>query len=142
MFDTLMKPGSFRVDYFKDRPAGTTEALGLYACGEIAPQAGYSLSARRNLLAGLMVIQRNFGISNLVAVYLDVHSARQPSRPAFEQLKRDLRAGLFKRAFVYSACTLQDRQEMLEDLGRLAVEISGFELIPYQDGLSKARLLA
>ena len=74
MFETLMKSGSYRVDYFKDQAAGTPQALGFYACGDIPSQAPFSQTARHNLLAGLIVIQHHFGISNLVAIYLDVHA--------------------------------------------------------------------
>ena len=103
MFETLMKSGSYRVDYFKDQAAGTPQALGFYACGTIPSQAPFSQSARHNLLAGLIVIQHHFGISNLVAIYLDVYATDpqppQVVRPAYEQMIRDLRSGLFKRAF-------------------------------------------
>ena len=140
MFATLMNPGSYRVDYFKDQAAGTAQALGFYACGDIPSQAVYSRSARYNLLAGLIVVQHHFGISNLVAIYLDVHSPRQPFRPAHEQLKRDLRAGLFKRVFVFSACTHIDGQDNLEDLCRFYAEIDRFELVTFIDGACKTLL--
>ena len=140
MFATLMKSGSYRVDYFKDQAAGTPQALGFYACGEIPSQAAFNQSARHNLLAGLIVIQHHFGISNLVAVYLDVHSPQQSVRPAYEQMKRDLHAGLFKRAFVFSTCTLMGGQDMLEDLCRLYGEIDGFELITFENGVCKTLL--
>jgi hypothetical protein len=137
MFATLMKSGSYRVDYFKDQVAGTPQALGFYACGEIPAEAAYGLTARHNLLAGLIVIQHHFGISNLVAVYVDVHAPRRPARPAYEQMKHDLRAGLFKRAFVFSACTLMDGLDILKDLSRLYSEIDGFELITFENGACK-----
>jgi len=135
MFETLMKPGSYRVDYFKDQVAGTKQALGFYACGEIPSQTAYSRTARHNLLAGLIVIQHHFGISNLVAIYLDVHSANHATRPAFDQMKRDLCAGLFKRAFVFNACTLLDGQDILKDLAGFYGEIDGFELITFKNGV-------
>jgi len=137
MFATLMKSGSYRVDYFKDQVAGTPQALGFYACGEIPSEAAYSQTARHNLLAGLIVIQHHFGVSNLVAVYLDVHAPQQPARPACEQMKHDLRVGLFKRAFVFSACTLMDGLDILKDLSRLYREIDGFELITFENGACK-----
>jgi len=137
MFATLMKSGSYRVDYFKDQAAGTSQALGFYACGEIPSQAAYSQTARYNLLTGLIVIQHQFGISNLVAVYLDVHSPQQPARPAYEQMKHDLCAGLFKRAFVFSACTLRDGLDIFKDLARLYAVIDGFELITFEKGACK-----
>jgi hypothetical protein len=140
MFETLMKSGSYRVDYFKDQAAGTPRALGFYACGDIPSQAPFSQSARHNLLAGLIVIQHHFGISNLVAIYLDVHAPQQAIRPAYEQMKRDLRAGLFKRAFVFSTCRLKNGQDMLEDLCQFYAEIDGFELITFENGACKTLL--
>jgi hypothetical protein len=144
MFETLMKSGSYRVDYFKDQAAGTPQALGFYACGDIPSQAPFSQSARHNLLAGLIVIQHHFGISNLVAIYLDVHASRphlqQAIRPAYEQMKGDLRTGLFKRAFVFSACPLKNGQDILEDLCQFYAEIDGFELITFEKGAVKTLL--
>jgi hypothetical protein len=142
MFETLMKSGSYRVDYFKDQVAGSPQALGFYACGEIPSQAPFSQTARHNLLAGLIVIQHHFGISNLVAIYLDVHAPypQQAIRPAYEQMKRDLRAGLFKRTFVFSTCRLRNGQDMLEDLCQFYDEIEGFELITFMNGACKTLL--
>jgi len=142
MFATLMKSGSYRVDYFKDQAAGSPQALGFYACGDIPSQAPFSQSARHNLLAGLIVIQHHFGISNLVAIYLDVHppDPQQAIRPAYEQMKRDLREGLFKRAFVFSTCRLKNGQDMLEDLCQFYAEIDGFELITFVNGAPKTLL--
>jgi hypothetical protein len=140
MFETLMKSGSYRVDYFKDQVVGTAQALGFYACGGIPAQAAFSLSARHNLLAGLIVIQHHFGISKLVAVYLDVHAPHQQARPAYEQMKRDLQAGLFRRAFVFSACTHMPGQDILDDLCRFYAEIEGFELITFENGACKTLL--
>jgi len=137
MFGTLMKSGSYRVDYFKDQAAGTPQALGFYACGEIPSRAAYSHSARHNLLAGLIVVQHHFGISNLVAVYLDVHAPLQQAHPAYEQMKSDLRAGLFKRAFVFNDCQEVGGQDLLEDLFGMHAEIDGFELITFVGGICK-----
>ena len=140
MFETLMKSGSYRVDYFKDQVAGTPQALGFYASGEIPSQAAYCQTARHNLLAGLIVIQHHFAISNLVAVYLDVHAPQQTVHPAYERMKHDLRAGLFKRAFVLGACTMMDDLDILKDLSRLYGEIDGFELITFENGACKTLL--
>jgi hypothetical protein len=142
MFETLMKSGSYRVDYFKDQAVGSPQALGFYACGDIPSQATFSQTARHNLLAGFIVIQHHFSISNLVAIYLDVHASQpqQAIRPAYEQMKRDLRAGLFKRAFVFSTCRLNNGQDMLEDLCQFCAEIDGFELITFANGAPKKLL--
>lgn len=140
MFAILMKSGSYRVDYFKDQAAGTPQALGFYACGDIPSQAPFSQTARHNLLAGLIVIQHHFGISNLVAIYLDVHDPQQAIRPAYEQMKRDVRAGLFKRVFVFNNCKLKNGPDMLDDLCQFYAEIEGYELITFENGDCKTLL--
>jgi len=134
MFETLMKPGSSRVDYFNEQAVGTESAFGFYVCGELEPQAAFSLSGRRNLLGGLSVIQQDLRPQNLVAIYLDVNSSDCSARLAYHQMKHDLRAGLFRQVFVFRSCMLVRGKEMLADLCQLSDEIGGFELITYDGG--------
>jgi hypothetical protein len=134
MFETLMKPGSCRTDYFNEQAVGTETAFGFYVCGELEPQAAFSLSGRRSLLGGLSIIQQELGPQNLVAIYLDVSSPECNARPAYHQMKRDLRAGMFRRVFVFRSCILARGKGMLADLCQLSDEIGGFELITYDGG--------
>jgi len=134
MFETLMKPGNYRVDYFNEQALRTDSAFGFYVCGELEPQAAFSLSGRRNLLAGLSVIQQELGPQNLVAIYVDVNPPEDCSRLAYQQMKRDLRAGLFRRVFIFHSCMLVRGKGLLDDLSLLAREIEGFELITYAGG--------
>jgi hypothetical protein len=134
MFETLMKPGSYRVDYFNEKVARTGAAFGFYVCGEVEPQAVLSQSVRRNLLAGLSVIQQELGPQNLVAIYLDVNEPGSNYLLAYQQLIHDLHAGLFRRLFIFRSCMLMRVKDMLSDLAQLAYEIDGFELITYDSG--------
>jgi hypothetical protein len=141
MFETLMKPGSYRVDYFNEQAVGTDTAFGFYVCGELEPQAVFSLTARRNLLAGLSIIQQELGPTNLVGIYVDVSTPECSARLAYHQMKNDLRAGKFRRVFVFRSCMLVRGQGMLADLNQLAHEIEGFELITYAGGACRVQPL-
>ncbi len=141
MFETLMKSGSYRVDYFKDQAAGTPQALGFYACGDYSiPGAlqpiGQAQPAGRvdHHSASLWHLQPGGNLPGRPCV------RSRLIRPAYEQMKRDLRSGLFKRAFVFSTCRLQNGQDMLEDLCKLYGEIDGFELITFENGACKTLL--
>jgi hypothetical protein len=141
MFETLMKPGSYRIDYFNEQAVGTETALGFYVCGELETQAAFSLSGRRSLLGGLSVIQQELGPQKLVAIYLDVSSPDCNARLAYHQMKRDLHAGMFRRVFVFRSCMLVRGKEMLADICQLSDEIGGFELITYDGGACRRHSL-
>ena len=141
MFGTLMKPGSYRVDYFNKQAVGKEITFGFFGCGELEPQAAFSLSARRNLLAGLAVIQQELGPQNLVAIYLDVSSPECNVRKAYHQVKRDLRGGMFRRVFVFRSCMLVRGKGILADLCQLSDKIGGFELITYDAGTCRRHSL-
>jgi hypothetical protein len=141
MFETLMNPGSYRVDYFNEQAVRTDTAFGFYVCGELEPQAVFSQSGRRNLLSGLSIIRQELGPQNLVAIYLDVHTPEFNSRPAYHQMKGDLRAGMFRKVFIFRSCILVRGKGMLADLSQLASEIEGFELIIYEGGACRRQPL-
>jgi hypothetical protein len=129
------------VDYFNEQAVGTETAFGFYVCGELVPQAAFSLSGRRNLLAGFSVIQKELGPQNLVAIYLDVSSPECNAHLAYHQMKRDLRVGMFRRVFIFRSCMLVRGKEMLADLCQLSDEIGGFELITYDGGTCRRHSL-
>ena len=141
MFETLMKPGSYRVDYFNDQAVRTDSAFGFYVCGELEPHAVFSQSGRRNLLAGLSIIQQELGPQNLVGIYLDVSATECTTRLAYHQMKLDLQAGMFRRVFIFRSCMLVCGKGLLADLSQLAHEIAGFELLTYENGACRRQPL-
>jgi hypothetical protein len=141
MFEILMKPGSHRVDYLNMNVVGKPAAFAFYVCGEISPNAIYSASAKRALLAGLSVIQATLGPENLVAVYLDVNSLVNLARPAYNRMKEDLRAGMFRRLFVLPSQDVMGESKTANDLGRLYQEVGGFDLLTFDQGAFKPVML-
>jgi hypothetical protein len=135
MFETLMRPGSYRVDYLNEAVVGKPSALGFYVCGELPPEAPYSLAARSHLLSGLVLIHQHLGPENLAAVYLDVHTPPSMDRPAFAQLKRDVRTGMFRKIFVSSDCITHHKERLIEELMQLSFEVGDLKLITHQDGV-------
>ena len=129
MFETLMKSGAYRVDYLNQAASGQPDAGGFYVRGSLAGPFRYSVPAKRHLLGGLDFIRRMVGMNNLVAVYMDVDAANNLARPAYQQLKRDLRAGLFQRIFVYDSRDLIDDPASFEDVLELYLELGGFSLM-------------
>lgn len=142
MFEAFRKPGSHRVDYLNQDTMGTEGAFAFYVCGDVPKNAPYSQVAKRSLLAGLSLIQDTLGPENLVAVYLDVFSADHLSRPAYKQLKDDMRSGMFRRVFVLRASDLVGERHTAEDLKRLYHEVGGFDLLTYNDGAFKPVMLS
>lgn len=141
MFDTLMRYGSHRVDYLNAHSRGKPAAFAFYVCGELPHNAAYSASAKRSLYAGLSLIQQTLGPENLVAVYLDVNSCRNVNRPAYVQMKTDMRSGLFRRVFVLQAEDLVGEVEAAHDLAVLYREVGGFDLLTYERGAFKPVLM-
>lgn len=128
MFETFMKNGSFRVDYLNEPARGSPEALAMYVCGDLPNDESYSRSAKHQLLAGLDRVSRFFGRQNLVAVYMDICAGESTNRPAYEQLKKDLADGFFRRVFLYCGFKLFENQPLREDLAVFCQQIGGFEI--------------
>ncbi len=141
MYETLMKLGSYRVDYLNVNARGTAGAFAFIVCGEPPGDPGHSASAKRILYTGLSLIQQTLGPNNLVAVYLDVDAIDNPQRPAFNQMKRDLRAGMFRRVFDLRATDLMANTRLARELERLYREVGGFDLLTFEGGAFKPVLL-
>ncbi len=141
MLEALMRSGSYRVDYLNVSARGKPEAFAFYVCGDLPHNAAYSATAKRSLYAGLSLIQQALGPENLVAIYLDVNSVKNITRPAYVQMKQDLRAGMFRRIFILQGNGLSAERESAADLDALYREVGGFDLLTYEQGAFKPVLL-
>lgn len=103
MLDIMMHSGGYRIDYLNLDAAGSTQAFGFYVCGELEGDQPYSSQARHHFLAGMHWITCTRNLDNLVAVYLDICSGTDQVRPGWQQLAKDLSAGLFKRVMICSS---------------------------------------
>ncbi len=140
MFETLMRSGAYRVDYLNRAAIGAPAAFGFYVRGELPAQTRYSITAKHHLFAGLDVIKRLLGMGNLVAIYVDIDDGSNLKRPAYLQLKQDLRKGLFRRVFVYDANDLLGAPAAFEDLWMLHEELSDFGLLAYDALLQRVQV--
>jgi hypothetical protein len=140
MFDVLTHMGGYRVDYLNKQAAGSPQALGFYVRGELDENQPYARDAKRRLYAGMLVIQQELGANNLVSVYLDVDRPDNLQRPAYQQMKRDLRDGLFRRVFAFDLQDLAGAQNAVHDLYRLYEELQGFDLLTYETGAFRPAL--
>jgi hypothetical protein len=118
------------VDYFHPRAVSNRYGFGFYLRADAPIAAPYSHNAKRHLYTGLMAIEELLGMENLFAVYLDVG---QPvgSRPAYDHLKQDLRARLFRSIFVVDRRDLFFTPEETRELACLNQEVGGLELISF-----------
>ena len=139
MFEALMKMGGYRVDYLNRKAAGSPQALGFYVRGQLVDGQPYSRDAKRRLYAGLAVIQQELGPENLVSVYMDVNFPDNLARPAYVQLKEDVRQGLFRRVFTFDVNDLAGAPNAVQDLCNFYQEIGGFELLGLEEGSSPGR---
>ncbi len=138
MIETLMVQGGHRIDYLSEDAAGKPEAFGFYVRGDLEDREPYSQEAKHHLYAGLDAIQKQLGRENLVAVYVDINSAEAQNRPAYEQMKRDILAGKFRRIFTFTASDLLGDRATLKDLLELYDELEGFEWITCDEGPNQA----
>jgi hypothetical protein len=132
MFETLRKPGSFRIDYLNSNARGLHDAFAFYVRGELVDDAPYSLAAKHHLCAGLSVIRKNMNCDRLVAIYVDINPAYNLYRPAYVQMKHDLRAGYFRRIFTFQSGDLLGDWSAEKDLKKLYQDINGFDVLSYQ----------
>ncbi len=137
MIETLMIQGGHRIDYLNEDAAGNPEAFGFYVRGGLDDREPYSHEAKHRLYAGLNVIQRQLGFENLVAIYVDINSAELQNRPAYQQMKRDMLAGKFRRVVTFSHSDLLGSSATLKDLLDLYEELQGFEWISCEGGRAR-----
>jgi hypothetical protein len=92
MFETFRKQGSFRIDYLNNAARGSPQAFAFYVRGELKMIRPTAPSAKHHLCAGLNIIRKNMNCDHLVAIYVDINQASTSYRPAYVQMKRDMRA--------------------------------------------------
>ncbi len=139
MFNTLLKFGSHRVDYF-DQTGSNPQAFAFYVRGGMAVDERYSHEAKHQLYGGLAVIRAKLGLQNLAAVYIDIDELTNIQRPAWQQLKQDLFAGMFSRVFVFDSSALFGNMAAEADLAELDEKAGGFEVLSCgEDGSILAR---
>jgi len=141
MFETFMHPGAYRIDYFNGEAMGRPDAIALYVLGNLPEQAAYSNQAKRNLVAGLSLIQKEIGKQNLVAVYIDINTADNLARPAYQQMKWDIRLGVSHQIMVHDMSDLAIDSAVMDDLNTLYREVGGFKVITYHTGVCRCEVL-
>lgn len=134
MFETLMKFGGYRVDYFQRSRIGSPTALGLYVLGDLPSDQSYSRAAKHHLFSALCLLREQLELENLVAVYLDVNSPLEAHRPAYQQLKQDMKAGFFHRLFVTSVYDLTGADDMPADFWNFYRELPYLEIFSIESG--------
>jgi len=135
MFETLMKFGGHRVDYMNSERAGSSVALGLYVSGDLPAHQSYSRAAKHALMSGLVAIREQGEERNLVAVYLDIDSGFNPNRPAYQQMKYDVQAGLFHRLFVPIIANLAANVDLQADFWKFYRSLPRIELLSIDSGM-------
>lgn len=131
MFATLMEKNGHRVEYWHECMRGKPMSLGFYVRGEIFPGDQYSVSARFHLTVGMLVIERDLGLSNLHGLYVDIDSAENLYRPAYVQLKQDLIEGAIRKVFVFELEDLTMLQEGCMEFNQITPMVGGIELLVY-----------
>ena len=135
MFETLMKFGGYRVDYLNMDRAGSSAAMGLYVLGDLPAHQSYSRMAKHNLFTGLCVIREQHEDQNLVAIYLDINSPDEAQRPAYQQMKRDMKAGMFRRLCVPVVYDLVGSTELYSDFWNFYRELEWMDILATEAGM-------
>lgn len=134
MLNTLMYKGAYRVDYLNKQSAGLPQAYGFYVAGCLREDESYSHDAKHQLYAGLVLAREQLGVEHLVAVYLDVYDPANPVRPAYQQIKRDMQAGMFQRVLVLDPDHLFYDVDTFEDWWRFYRAMPHCEVLTLQVG--------
>ena len=137
MFTTLMNFGSYRVDYLNKQRIGDPHAVGLYILGNLSGEETYSRSAKRALYLGLTMVREQLGMENLVGIYVDINCPNQTSRQAYLELKKDVKAGMFRRVLVQSLSDLFSDADSFSDWWNFYRELARCEILTMADGLIK-----
>lgn len=128
MLDTLMKFGAYRVDYFEKQRHWNPNAFGFYIRAEVEDGSPYNRESKHQLYEGLDLIQNKLGMGNLVGIYLDVNCLRNLSRPAYQQMKKDMADGLFSRILILEEAAIFGCPGTEQDLLDLANHIGSIHV--------------
>lgn len=134
MLETMSKFGAYRVDYLHRGPDKDQKAFGFYLRAGISAGDQYSREAKHQLYAGLALITSRLELKNLVGIYLDVDVLSNLNRPAYQQMKKDMLNGMFKRLFVLDEQAIMGSPEADHDLLQLFIQTGGFELFTCKNG--------
>lgn len=134
MLNAMMKFGAFRVDYLNLGLDKDHKSFGFYLRAEISAGDSYSRGAKHQLYTGLSIIKRKLEMKNLVGIYLDIDSLDNLDRPAYQQMKKDMLNGLFKRLFVLDENAIMGSPTADHDLLKLFLQTGGFELFTCKNG--------
>lgn len=134
MFEALMKFGGYRVDYLQNSRLGNQSTLGLYVLGDLPMHQPYSRAAKQKLFIALCLLRDLHEIDNLVAIYLDINSPVEAQRPAYQQMKRDMQAGFFRRICVSSIRDLVGDDQMFADFWNFYRALEWCEIHSTEDG--------
>jgi hypothetical protein len=129
MLDTLMKFGAYRVNYFEPLIPKNPDAFGFYVRAEIEEGQAYSHEAKHQLYTGLDLIQRVLGMNNLVGIYMDINCLKNLQRPAYQQMKKDIISGYFRRILVLDTVAIKGCPGSEKDLNELAYLVGGLDML-------------
>ena len=132
MLYSLMKFGAYRVNYFEQSNQPNPDAFGFYIRAELEEGQPYSFKAKHQLYVGLDLINRTLGMENLVGIYLDIDCLKNLQRPAYQQMKRDILCGYFKRILVLDSQAISGCPGSEKDLLELAGLVGELELLVWQ----------
>ncbi len=134
VFEAMMRYGAYRIDRMNPERMGKPEAIALYVLGDLPHQQSYSRRAKHHLLTGLMIVRQELGIQNLVGVYLDINDGSNLERPAYQELKRDLRAGVFRRILFIPGEEVGGLDPSLQGWRQFFIDLPSCELLIFQSG--------
>lgn len=133
MLEALLKFGGYRVDrFFKAEQSG--EEFALYLCSWQQTKGNYCLAAKHQLQYGLAQIHAHGQLKNLAGIYIDINLPEQLNRPAYLELKQDLRQGKFQRVLVLEDELIVGKCDVERDWQALAAEVPGLKFFTFERG--------
>lgn len=134
VFEAMMRYGAYRIDRMNPERMGKPEAIALYVLGDLPHQQPYSRRAKHHLLTGLMLVRQELGIHNLVGVYLDINDGGNLERPAYQEMKRDLQSGFFRRILFLPGEDMSGLDPSPQGWRQFFTDLPSCELLIFQSG--------
>jgi hypothetical protein len=133
MLATMLNFGGYRVDRFTPS-VNDGENFGFYIRAEGGAPGMYCSKAKRQLYVGLALIYQANLLCSLAGIYLDINVSAELRRPAYVELKQDIRAGIFHRVMILEADALLENQTAEDDWMEFSHSTHGVELFTFVDG--------
>ncbi|MHB8135234.1 MAG: hypothetical protein ACYDH1_13550 [Anaerolineaceae bacterium] len=131
MFTRLLTKDTHQQEYLNFKNAGDEFAFGLYIRASMQNSKPYCVEAKHRLYLCLDHISQFLDKEKLVAIYFDIKCDQNNQFTAFDQMVRDIKAGMFSKMMCFDLAELFEEPYLtkkIDDLRNLVIDLEVSDL--------------